>query len=286
MSFFLRHEFLIRRLHSLSGLIPVGAFMCAHLTVNASVLNGPETFQENVYGIHALGKVLPLVEWLFIFLPLIFHAVVGVWIVTTGVPNTTHYGYGANWRYTLQRASGVVALLFILYHVFHMHGWFHFDWWLRLIEPLGGAQFAPYNAPSTAGAALQNPFIILFYAVGITASVFHLANGLWTMGITWGAWTSPAAQKRALYLCGAFGAALLMVGMSALLGMVAVGSGEGFTQARRIENQMFEHQVEAGLVPADSHKKVHEGDPLPARTYESEEVEPGQDAGEPTQTGD
>lgn len=258
LSFFERNEFLIRRLHSLSGLVPVGAFMCVHLAVNASVLNGPETFQHNVYGIHALGKLLPLVEWLFIFLPLIFHAVIGVWIVMTGKSNTSAYTYGSNWRYTLQRASGVVALLFILYHVFHMHGWFHFDWWLAVAKPLGGAKFAPFNAPTTAGAALQSPIIIAFYFVGVLASVFHLANGLWTMGITWGAWTSPKAQQKALYACGVFGVGLLAVGMSGLLGMVAVGSGEAFEQARAIEEQMFEHKVGSGLVPADSHKKVHE----------------------------
>ncbi len=261
LSFFERHEFLIRRLHSLSGLIPVGAFMCVHLTVNASVLNGPETFQENVYGIHALGRILPLVEWVFIFLPLIFHALVGVWIIRTGVPNTSHYAYGANIRYTLQRATGMVALLFILYHVFHMHGWFHFDWWLAAAEPLGGAKFRPYNAPSTAGAALQNPLIVAFYVVGIAACVFHLANGIWSMGITWGAWTSPKAQKNALYVCGVFGVALLVVGLSALGGMIAVGSGEGFENARQVEDKMFESKVQQGLVAPDSHKKAHDEAP-------------------------
>jgi succinate dehydrogenase / fumarate reductase cytochrome b subunit len=51
-SFFARHEFVIRRLHSLSGLIPVGAYMTVHLVTNASVLNGAGTFQKNVYTIH------------------------------------------------------------------------------------------------------------------------------------------------------------------------------------------------------------------------------------------
>lgn len=258
LSFFERHEFLIRRLHSLSGLIPVGAFMVVHLTVNASVLNGPETFQENVYSIHALGKILPLVEWAFIFLPLIFHAAVGVWIITTGVPNTTHYAYGANIRYTLQRATGMIAMVFILYHVYHQHGWLHMQWWLDLIEQFGGHQFRPYNAPSTAGASLQNPIIIAFYALGVIASVFHLANGIWSMGVTWGAWTSPKAQKNALYVCGVFGVALLVVGLSALGGMIAVGSGEGFENARQVEDKMFESKVEQGLVAPDSHKKAHE----------------------------
>jgi succinate dehydrogenase / fumarate reductase cytochrome b subunit len=257
-SFLVRNEFLVRRLHSLSGLIPVGAFMCVHLAVNASVLNGPETFQSNVYSIHALGKLLPLVEWTFIFLPLLFHAIVGVWIIQSGLPNTNLYGYGANIRYTLQRASGMVALVFILYHVFHMHGWFHFDWWLAIAEPLGGAQFRAYNAPSTAGAALQNPLIVGFYALGVLASVFHLANGLWTMGITWGVWTSPAAQKKALALCAAFGVLLGVVGFSGLGGMMAVGGGDAFDAARQAEDRMYEARVAAGSVTPNEHKRVGE----------------------------
>ena len=253
-SFLERHEFLIRRLHSLTGLIPVGAFMCVHLGVNASVLNGPETFQNNVYSIHALGSLLPLVEWATIFLPLIFHAVIGVWIIQSGLPNTSKYAYGGNVRYTLQRATGVIALLFILYHVFHMHGWFHAEAWLAIAEPLGGHQFRPFNATSTAGAALQSPVIIAFYALGIVASVFHLANGLWTMGVTWGAWTSPPAQKKALAVCGAFGVGLLFVGLSGLAGMVASGSGEARIAAEQLEQKMFDARVEAGMASADSHK--------------------------------
>ena len=59
-SFLVRHEFLIRRLHSLSGLIPVGAYMVMHLMVNASVADDPSTFQGAVYGIHRLGIALPI----------------------------------------------------------------------------------------------------------------------------------------------------------------------------------------------------------------------------------
>src|SRR5689334_18637943 len=87
LSFFTRHEFLIRRLHSLTGLIPVGAYMCVHLLTNASVLAGAATFQDSVDKIHSLGPVLPLVEWTFIFLPIIFHAVVGVVIIRSGQSN-------------------------------------------------------------------------------------------------------------------------------------------------------------------------------------------------------
>ena len=63
-----------------------------------------------------------------------------------------------------------------------------------MAEPYGGAEFHPYSAASTAGLALQNVVVAVLYAVGILACVYHLANGIWTMGITWGVWTSPPAQ--------------------------------------------------------------------------------------------
>src|SRR5690349_16494784 len=83
-SFLVRHDFLLRRLHSLSGLIPVGAYMVVHLLTNASVLESAAKFQDNVYTIHSLGRALPVVEWVFIFIPLLFHALFGMVIIASG----------------------------------------------------------------------------------------------------------------------------------------------------------------------------------------------------------
>ena len=130
-SFLARHEFLIRRLHSLSGLIPVGAYMCIHLLTNASTLDSSATFQRAVYQIHSLGSILPLVEWVFIFIPILFHGIIGVVIIRGGLPNYGSYKYTSNLRYTLQRASGMIAFAFIMWHVFQMHGWFHFEAWQK-----------------------------------------------------------------------------------------------------------------------------------------------------------
>lgn len=252
-SWFERNEFLVRRLHSLSGLIPVGAYMCVHLLTNATVLDSPATFQKNVFNIHSLGKLLPLVEWGFIFLPLLFHAFVGIAIMRSGVSNSGKYTTSSNVRYTLQRATGMIAFFFIMWHVFHMHGWFHFDAWIKNVASrLGGAQFSPYNAASSAGAAIQASMLVqILYAVGILSCVFHLANGLWTMGITWGVWVSPAAQKRANYFCGAFGLALAFVGMSALVGMRQVD----VDAAKAVEDKMYESRVAAGEMQDMPHKR-------------------------------
>lgn len=247
-----RHEFLIRRLHSLSGLVPVGAYMCVHLLTNASVLNSPNAFQRAVYMIHSLDQLLPVVEWLFIFLPILFHAIIGVVIVRGGLPNSGTYRYARNVRYTLQRATGMIAFVFILFHVFHMHGWFHFDWWMTgVVEPLGGGQFKPYSAASTLGLAMRGVMPLL-YAIGVLSCVFHLANGLWTMGITWGIWISPAAQRRAELVCAGFGAVLAAVSMGALVGAVRVNTDE----ARIVEDRMYKMKTESGEVRPNEHKRA------------------------------
>ncbi len=254
-AYLIRNEFLVRRLHSLTGLI-AGGFMCVHLMVNASVANSPETFQNNVYGIHALGKILPIVEWAFIFAPLLFHAVVGVWIANNAAFNQTNYRYEANYRYTAQRITGYILFAFVLYHVFHMHGWFHFDWWLAMAEPLGGHQFRAYNASSTAGLALRSWLVTLLYSIGILSGVYHFANGVWTAGITWGAWTSPTAQKNALRVCSGLGAVLCLVGLTGLFAMRSAAAPETIDSVIASEDQMYEARVEAGLALPNEHKRA------------------------------
>jgi succinate dehydrogenase cytochrome b subunit len=230
--------------------------MVVHLVTNSTVLNGAGAFQDNVYKIHSLGRFLPIVEWAFIFAPILFHAIVGVWIVVSMSPNTAAYPYMANRRYTWQRITGMIAFVFIMWHVFHMHGWFHNQEWLSDVAfPYGGAQFRPFNAASTAGKALQNGIVFALYAVGVLSCVFHLSNGIWTMGITWGVWTSPRAQSWALKACAVFGILLAAVAMGALGGMRAVGSGDAYNKAVEVENRMYEGRVQAGDVLPDEHKR-------------------------------
>jgi succinate dehydrogenase / fumarate reductase cytochrome b subunit len=262
-SFLARHEFLIRRLHSLSGLIPVGAYMVIHLLTNASVLDSPATYQRAVYGIHSLGSLLPLIEWTFIFIPILFHAIFGVVIIRGGLPNYGSYKYTNNLRYTLQRATGMIAFAFIAWHVFHMHGWFHFDAWRENIAtPLGGGKFFPYNAASTMGAAMAGVAVPILYAIGVLACVFHLANGIWTMGITWGVWVSPAAQQRANIVCAVFGIGLAVMGLSALGGAVRLGNDEELhNQAVQAEDKMWQAKTASGEVdPVQGlHKRAPSG---------------------------
>ncbi len=242
-SFLARHQFLIYRLFSLAGLIPVGAFLVVHLLTNASVLAGPGTFQSRVDMIHSLGPLLVPIEWAFIFLPMLFHAVVGFVIIANGMPNVGSYAYVGNVRYTLQRATGMIAFVFIIWHITQLH-------WLG--TPFGGGRFDPHHATSSAAITLRPLLVSMLYAIGILSTVFHFSNGLWTLGITWGIWTSPAAMRRANWISIAIGVLLGGAGLGALGGMRSVD----VEQARAIENRMddVKRMLEGGQSPLDGHQ--------------------------------
>jgi len=218
-----QYEFLLRRLHSLTGLFPIGGYLAFHLVTNVSIVDGVEVYQRRADQIHELGvtTVVLLLEWPIIFLPILFHAILGLVIVCRGKRNLANYAYTGNIRYTLQRWTGVIAFLFIFWHVFHMHGWFKASWWIDyVVRPLGGARFDPANAYTAAEAIQASVVVQILFAVGVLASVYHFSNGLWTMGITWGVWTSPRAQRWANIPCAAVGVFLAVVGLASLVGMV------------------------------------------------------------------
>ncbi|MEI6505801.1 MAG: succinate dehydrogenase [Planctomycetota bacterium] len=243
-SFLDRHQFLIYRLFSLAGLIPIGAFLVVHLLTNSSILAGDDgrTFQSRVDMIHSLGPLLIPIEWAFIFLPMLFHAAVGFVIIANGMPNVGSYAYVGNVRYTLQRATGMIAFAFIVWHIIQLH-------WLGL--PLGGGRFDPHHAASSAAEALQPTAVAILYTIGVLATVFHFANGLWTMGITWGLWTSPAAMRRANAVSIVFGVGLAAAGLGALGGMRSLDVG----RAREVETWM-EKQKHTLSVPGAAYPPV------------------------------
>jgi succinate dehydrogenase / fumarate reductase, cytochrome b subunit len=244
-----RHEFLLRRLHSLTGVVPIGAYLVVHLFTNATILDVDGTFQQMVNSIHSL-PMLVAIEWIFIFIPLIYHALYGILLVREGLPNHSTYRYGSNIRYTLQRATGMIAFFFIFWHVFHMHGWIHAEWWETRIHGYGG-MFRPYNAASSAALAVRyNAIYPVLYLIGTLSTVYHFANGLWTFGITWGLWTTPEAQARALRVCTAVGLVLSVVSLAAIYGFLTVD----VDKVRERELQIIRSRIEAGEIDRFSPK--------------------------------
>ena len=181
-------------------------------------------------------------RFLFIFLPIAFHAAIGIKIWLEGKPNSIPYPYWGNFRYTLQRATGMIAFVFIFWHVFHMHGWFHADAWMqRVAMPLGGGMFRAYNATSTAAEAMQISSIVpILYTIGVLSCVFHLANGIWTFCISWGITIGAQAQRKMGYACAVVGIVLFLWGgmsLYAFANAAPVGNENSKTMAAQPVNE-------------------------------------------------
>src|SRR5579885_2364110 len=115
-----KENFFWHKLHSLTGIIPVGFYMLQHLTLNSFSLAGPAYFN----GVIGFFEGMPfhflfLLELVAIWLPLAFHAVYGLFIVSRGQPNyfSSKYGWSQNRMYSFQRYSGIFLFFFLIIHV-------------------------------------------------------------------------------------------------------------------------------------------------------------------------
>jgi len=199
-----RRPFLLRKLHSLSGVLPVGGFLVFHLWENARALDGQSQFDEMVGGINHM-PYLPALELGGILLPLAFHALYGVKLAFESKPNVGRYAYTRNWMYTLQRVTGLLAFAFIGYHLYEL-------WFRKVTGKLAPEQFYTALCADLSSTTAGVPIIALVYIFGIAASVFHFANGLWGFCFSWGITVSRRAQRSAAVVFGLVGLVIFLLG--------------------------------------------------------------------------
>lgn len=228
-----RHHFLLRRLHSLTGIVPIGVFVIFHLFTNMQLIWGAigleDTFQHEVEFIHDLPALLFL-EIFGLWLPIGFHAALGLVYTFTGKTNIDRYKYGGNIRYTLQRVSGILAVVFIFLHIATLRWrWNIFGWYTPFfVEGEVAGETIGLASASTAIAFNGGPesnllaagLVILLYIIGVSSVVFHWSNGLWTAAISWGITTTEKAFQRWGYVCAAMGVALAVFGGAAIYGAI------------------------------------------------------------------
>lgn len=197
-------EYFNRRLHSLLGVIPVGLFLTQHLVVNHFATRGEEAFNNASHFMESLPFKIFL-EVFIIFLPLLYHAIYGVYIAFTAKNNTGRYTFFRNWMFMLQRVTGVITFIFVIWHV----------WETRIAAAFG----AEVNFQMMENI-LANPFMLGFYIVGVISAIFHFANGLWSFLISWGITMTPRSQQISTYVTMIIFVALSVVGVRALLAFV------------------------------------------------------------------
>jgi succinate dehydrogenase / fumarate reductase cytochrome b subunit len=197
-------EYFNRRLHSLLGVIPVGVFLIQHLVVNHFATKGAESFNTAAHFMEQLPFRYVL-ETFVIFLPLLYHAVYGLYIAFTAKNNVSNYGYLRNWLFLAQRVTGVITLIFIVWHV----------WETRIAAAFG--QEVNYQMME---AILSNPFMLVFYIVGVVSTIFHFANGLWSFMVSWGITVTPRSQLISTYATIGLFFLLTIVGLRAIFAFV------------------------------------------------------------------
>jgi succinate dehydrogenase / fumarate reductase, cytochrome b subunit len=212
----LSRTFVLRKLHQLSGIMPLGIFLLEHFYTNSKALTGPADFNNAVKDLQSIPYIL-FVEIGGIFIPLIYHAVYGLVITIEARPNNLAYPYPRNWFYLIQRITGVILFFFITFHVLN----FRFG----LIPGLNNLSVASNPAMGFDIVAREFRLVPIFiiYLIGITATVWHLANGIWLFLVDWGITIGERAQRLTGYACIAFGVFLLLVGINAAIAFIHPG---------------------------------------------------------------
>lgn len=175
-----KNEFYLRRLHSLLGIIPIGAFLIVHLMINHQATQGAEAFNKAAGFMESLPFLL-VTELILIYIPILYHGLYGIHIAFTAKENIGHYSLFRNWMFALQRLTGIIAFVFIFVHL----------WQTRLQKLFFGKEISYDMMHQT----LQNPIWVIVYIICVIAVIFHFSNGIWSFLVTWGFLQSKKSQR-------------------------------------------------------------------------------------------
>jgi succinate dehydrogenase/fumarate reductase cytochrome b subunit (b558 family) len=234
-----RRHFVLRRLHALSGIVPVGVFLVVHLWTNSRAIQGRTCFGHAVEEINRM-PFLPVIEIAGIFLPLAFHAFYGVMLAFQSKQNVGRYGYARNWMFLLQRVSGLITLVFILFHLKDF----------RLAKLMGTMQHSEFFGvlETMLSDRWGGHAKALFYELGVLASVFHFANGLRTFLFSWGVTISAKSQRLTAWGVAGLGFVLWFLGTNTVL-FFATG-GRSFVPSSLVRGEGNRDLCEESLAPA------------------------------------
>ncbi|CAN5150410.1 succinate dehydrogenase cytochrome B558 [soil metagenome] len=215
MAIKLSRTFLLRKLHQITGIVPLGTFFLVHMYTNSAAMGGRESFNEHVKGIHDIPYLI-FAEIFGIFIPLLYHSIYGIIISAETRPNVLNYGYGRNWFYLFQRITGIFLFFFLLFHILNLRFGV-----IPGLESYGNPVAGNADqAFSIVAREFQNIGILLLYILGVAATAWHLAYGLFLFAVDWGIVIGEKAQKYSLYASVAVSILLFFVGTNAAVAFV------------------------------------------------------------------
>jgi succinate dehydrogenase / fumarate reductase cytochrome b subunit len=195
------HSYFWDKLQSLSGVIPIGAFLAEHFWSNSYILVSPAKYNAASRELQGIPWRLP-VEAMVIWLPILFHGFYGVYIWWRGKSNVVAHPWMSNFMWGMQRWTGLIAFVFIGWHV-----------WTE--------RFATHGLSTYAGMAeaMQNSWFVIFYLVGVVATSIHFGNGLWNFSCKWGITVTQRSQHAAAYFGAAVAIIFTLVGIAIVIGL-------------------------------------------------------------------
>lgn len=207
------NTFLLRKLHQITGIVPLGMFFFVHMFTNSKALNGEANFAKAVKEIHDIPYLL-LIEIFGIFVPLLFHSVYGILISAEAKPNALSYGTARNWFYIFQRATGIFLFFFILFHILNLR--FGVVPGLNMTPVAGNAD----KAFAIVAGEFQITWVLVLYILGVMATAWHLAYGFFLFAVDWGIVIGEKAQRVALTVCLGLAIVLSLVGINAAFAFI------------------------------------------------------------------
>jgi len=202
----------LRKLHALTGLVPLAGYLCFHLWETASATSGRQAFVGSVTGAGG-GSAALWLETLLVLLPLGAHAGMGIAMAARDRRGTDPGSHPSRGLRNLQRATGVAALAFVLLHLGH-------TWWLKV----GGGDGALIYDQLRSDAG--RPVYLVAYVLGLTCVFFHLAQGVPAAARTLG-FVRTDAGHRGLRVLGAVAGLVLWLAALNTLSHFAVGRALG-----------------------------------------------------------
>jgi succinate dehydrogenase / fumarate reductase cytochrome b subunit len=197
-----RAYLLLKRLQSLTGVLPVGLFLLIHFGTNAFAVAGPRAFDRAATSLDRL----PFVAWLEILgvgLPIAVHLVLAFVLARASQDAEVRRDYPRPWMLPVLRVCGGILAVYVVYHVW-------------------GARLAPevlHREASLFGhmeALLAHPGVLAFYALGVLAASIHLGLGTLGFAIQWGLARGHEAQRKMTRLAWALTLVFALVGLNAL----------------------------------------------------------------------
>ena len=197
--------FWLQRVHAAVGVVPLTAYYLLMLALYSLAIGGAAPFDRAMGIVRAFPLTTPL-EVVFVGLPLVFYALMGLVLVYRSSANVVAYGAYRNWIYFLWRLTGLAALVVVVYNVGST----------RIVLAARG-QIVTFEFMRQHLAPL---WAKVFYMVGIVAIAFHLSMGCADMLTTWGITQSRRSQYAAQIAAWIMTVVLTLWGMWILLSFI------------------------------------------------------------------